>query len=225
MVDATAKSNIRAFPQTALAKLRALLSLFPAPSSLTPHELAKLMLALHPGLLHAPFVVWSMLSQQTEDAGLGPLGSPSLDGEGDNLGLLGYRLVSIERESERSVLVSFVNDDSSSDVITLTTLGGPKPLFAFPWRDPQALGFLPTSRFMGLLTSMLQAHALGWDISYVPPVLPSTASCSTTTLVQVFGALLGYEVDSVHMYKELGGRELVMRRKIEDGGATSWEPR
>ena len=26
------------------------------------------------------------------------------------------------------------------------------------------------------------------------------------------------------MYKELGGRELVMRRKIEDGGATSWEP-
>ena len=26
------------------------------------------------------------------------------------------------------------------------------------------------------------------------------------------------------MYKELGGRELLMRRKIEDGGATTWEP-
>ena len=26
------------------------------------------------------------------------------------------------------------------------------------------------------------------------------------------------------MYKELGGRELLMRRRIEDGGATSWEP-
>ncbi|KAI0089424.1 AAA domain-containing protein [Irpex rosettiformis] len=223
-VDATAKSNLRAFPQTALAKLRALLSSFPAPSSMSPHEMAKLMLVLNPGLLHAPFLVWSMLSHQTEEAGLGPLGSPSLDGEGDDLGLLGYRLISIGRESNRKIRISFAQVDSPSDIVTLTVPGGPKPLLPFPWKDPHTLGFLPTDRFIGLLTSMLQAHALDWDISYVPPVLPSTASCSTTTLVQTFGALLGYEVDSVHMYKELGGRELVMRRKIEDGGATSWEP-
>jgi von Willebrand factor A domain-containing protein 8 len=223
-VDASAKSSIRTFPQTALMKLRALLSMFPAPASLTPSQLAKLILALHPGLLHAPFVAWGMLSNQTEEAGLGALGSPSLSGEGDDLGLLGYRLSSIERETDRVVRIIFSIPGSSTPV-AVTVPGGPRPLLHYPWQDPQTLGFLATERFTGLLTCMLQAHALGWDITYVPPVLPSTASCSTTTLVQVFGALLGYEVDSVHMYKELGGRELIMRRKIEDGGATSWEPR
>ncbi|EEB86915.1 hypothetical protein MPER_15966, partial [Moniliophthora perniciosa FA553] len=34
----------------------------------------------------------------------------------------------------------------------------------------------------------------------------------------------GYEMEVVHMYKEMGGRELVMRRKILEGGATTWEP-
>ncbi len=223
-VDVTARSNLRAFPQTALAKLRALLAQFPAPPSLSPYELAKLVLALHPGLLHAPFVVWAMLSHQTEEAGLGPLGSPSLTGEGDGVGLLGYKLVSIERESDRTIRVTFANT-LRADTVTLSVPGGPRPLLPYPWSNTQELDFIPTDRFTGLLTSLLQAHALGWDISYVPPVLPSTASCSTTTLVQTFGAVLGYEVDSVYVYKELGGRELIMRRKIEDGGATSWEPR
>ncbi|KIJ23960.1 hypothetical protein M422DRAFT_87531, partial [Sphaerobolus stellatus SS14] len=36
--------------------------------------------------------------------------------------------------------------------------------------------------------------------------------------------ILGYELETIHMYKELGGRELVMRRHISEGGATSWEP-
>ncbi|KAI0342455.1 hypothetical protein BDW22DRAFT_1330827 [Trametopsis cervina] len=222
-VDTAAKSNLRAFPQTALVKLRALLSVFPPPPILSPHQLAKLVLALHPGLLHASFVVWSMLSHQCEDAGLGPLGSPSLSGEEDDYGLLGYRLLSTQRESDRTVQVSFLLQDSSTP-LTLSVLGGPNELLQFPWQDTQRPEFLATERFMGLLTCILQSHALGWDISYVPPVLPSTASCSTTTLVRTFAALLGYEVDSVHLYKELGGRELIMRRQVQDGGATSWVP-
>jgi hypothetical protein len=71
----------------------------------------------------------------------------------------------------------------------------------------------------------MQAHALGWDISLIPPVVLSSASSSTSTLIRVFGELLGYEIEVLHMYKELGGRELIMRRKIEDDGATTWEPR
>lgn len=224
-VDATAKSTIRPFPQTALVKLRALLSVFPAPSELSPEQLAKLILALHPGLLHAPFVVWGLLSRQTEEAGLGALGNPSLSDDGDDdLGLLGYRLASVQRKTDRTISVSFVRSDSSTPVV-VDVPGGPRPLLEFPWKNPRALGFLVTNRFMGLLTCILQAHSLGWDITYIPPVLPSTASCSTTLLVRTFGAILGYEVESVHMYKELGGRELVMRRKVEDGGATTWEPR
>jgi von Willebrand factor A domain-containing protein 8 len=78
---------------------------------------------------------------------------------------------------------------------------------------------------MDLLTCFLQAHALGWDISFISPALLSTASSSTSTLVKVFGQILGYETEAVHMYKELGGRELTRRRKIEVSGATTWEPR
>lgn len=55
---------------------------------------------------------------------------------------------------------------------------------------------------MGLLTCFLQAHALEWDISLIPPALPSTASTSTSTLVKVFGQLLGYDTEVIDMYKE-----------------------
>jgi von Willebrand factor A domain-containing protein 8 len=223
-VDATSKSTLQPFPQTALVKLRSLLSMFPAPDSLSPILLGKLMLTLHPALIHAPFVMWGILSRQAEEAGLGPLGSPALDGENDHLGLLGYTLVSIDRHGDHTVRISFGTPLRSAPV-SIVVPGGPKPCLQYPWQHPELLDFMVTDRFMGLLTSMLQAHALGWDISYVPPVLSSTASCSTSTLVRIFGASLGYEIESVHMYKELGGRELIMRRKVEDSGATSWEPR
>ncbi|CAL1709976.1 unnamed protein product [Somion occarium] len=221
-VDAAAKSALQAFPQTALAKLRTLLAAFP-PSSSSPASLARLTLTLNPALIHSPFVAWATLSKHMEDAGLGALGSPSLTGEGDNLGYMGYRIVRIERITSDKAHLYFETADGRKKV-TLEAPAGPRHLLEFPFSDRSHLDFFPTDRFLGLLTCMLQAHALGWDISYVPPALPSTASCSTSTLVQVFGALLGYEVDTVHMYKELGGRELVMRRKVEEDGTTTWEP-
>ncbi|KAI0786986.1 AAA domain-containing protein [Abortiporus biennis] len=223
LVDAAAKSQLTAFPQTAIVKLRALLSTFPPVEELTPGQLARLMLTIHPGLISAPFVAWAMLSRQTEEAGLGPLGNPGLTDNQDQVGYMGYRLACIERATETTVKITFEHL-SGRKKVTLDAPAGPRDLLHFPWTDGKSLDFLLTERFMGLLTCMLQAHALGWDISYVPPALPSTASCSTTTLVKTFGALLGYEVDAIHMYKELGGRELIMRRKVESDGATTWEP-
>ncbi|EKM57120.1 uncharacterized protein PHACADRAFT_92032 [Phanerochaete carnosa HHB-10118-sp] len=220
-VDASSKSSIQPFPQTALVKLRTLLSVFRAPATLSPVQLGKLILVLHPALLHAPFVMWGILSLQAEEAGLGSLESPV--GDSNTLGLLGYRLAGTQRDGEHTVKLSFEGAAGSPSVSVIVP-GGPKPLLEYPWKRPELMDFMVTDRFIGLITCMLQAHALGWDISYVPPVLPSTASCSTSTLVKTFGALLGYEVDTIHMYKELGGRELIMRRKVEDGGATSWEP-
>jgi hypothetical protein len=171
-------------------------------------------------LIHSSFQAWGMLSRQTEEVGLGELGNP-VSGPGDDLGLLGYRVAEIERADSRTVRISFEGAQVSS--VTLMAPAGPRPLRRFPFTDE--LEFHPTPRFMGLFTCFLQAHALGWDISLIPPILPSTASTSTSTLVRVFGEVLGYEKEVLHMYKELGGRELVMRRKIEDGGATVWEPR
>ena len=164
-----------------------------------------------------------MLSRRFEDAGFSELGSPNLTGIEDDAGLLGYRLARIARVDDRTASITF--DSPSGTQVTVSAPGGPQEYFAYPFTNPEFLEFVPSARFMGLLTSLIQVHALGWDISYAPPALPSTASCSTTLLVRTFAALLGYELEDVHMYKELGGRELIMRRKIEDGGATSWEPR
>ncbi|KAI0752632.1 AAA domain-containing protein [Daedaleopsis nitida] len=195
MLDAVARSSLPPFPQTALGKVTALLSMFPPPDVLSPEQLARLVLSIHPALIHSPFVAWAMLSRQFEEAGL---------------------------VDDRTASITF--DSPSGKEVMVRVPAGPQDYLAFPFANPEFLGFVPSTRFMGLLTSLLQVHALGWDISYAPPALPSTASCSTTTLVRIFAAVLGYELEDVHMYKELGGRELIMRRKIEDGGATSWEP-
>jgi von Willebrand factor A domain-containing protein 8 len=220
-LEAVSKSALPSFPQTALLKLRSIISMFPPPAQLHPGHLARLFLTIHPGLIHAPFRAWALLSKQTEDAGLGELGSPSMAESEERIGLFGYRLAGIERKDEQGALVTFIGLPSLPPV-AVTVPAGPNPLRPFPFSNN--VEFHATERFMGLLTCFMQAHALGWDISFIPPILPSTASSSTSTLVKVFGQLLGYETEVVHMYKELGGRELIMRREIEDGGSTTWQP-
>ena len=221
-LEAVSKSTLPAFPQTALVKLYSLVALFPPPSKPSPGQLARLFLTIHPSLAHAPFQAWAMLNRQTEESGLGELGSPSMIDSAEDMGLFGYQIIRIERENEYHARVFFEGPQSTTPIV-ISVPAGPLKLRPFPFTGK--LEFHPTRRFMGLLTCFLQAHALGWDISFIPPALPSTASSSTSTLVKVFSQILGYETESVHMYKELGGRELTMRRKIEASGATTWEPR
>jgi len=220
-LEVISKTDLPSFPQTALSKLRSLINLFPSPEPLTPAQLARLFLTIHPALIHAPLQAWAILSRQTKEAGLGELGSPSMSSD-EQIGLFGYCLASIERVDDKTARTTF-NGPKGLQPVSVLVPAGPKQLRPFPFSGH--LEFQPTVRFMGLLTCFLQVHALGWDISLIPPALPSTASTSTSTLVKVFGQLLGYDTEVIHMYKELGGRELVMRRKIEDGGATTWEPR
>ena len=223
-LETVSKFALPPFPQTALLKLTQIISTFPPPNQLSPTMLARLMLTLHPALVYAPFQAWALLSRQTEEAGLGALGGPFVQDSSGNecLGLLGYKVVSIHRKDEHSAVVSFECDKNATSVSAIVQ-AGPKSLRPFPL-TPETK-FNPTARFVGLLTSALQAHALGWDISVLPPAMPSTASSSTSTLIKVFGQVLGYANEVVHLYKEIGGRELVMRRKIQEGGATTWEPR
>jgi len=221
-LETVSKSLLPAFPQTALVKLNGLVALFPPPVRLSPGQLARLFLTLHPGLVHTPFQAWAMLNRQTEESGIGELGSLSMIDADENIGLFGYRVIRVERENESKARV-FFDGPTGTSLVAITVPAGPREFRPFPFTGK--LEFRPTQRFMGLLTCFLQAHALGWDISLTPPALLSTASSSTSTLVKVFGEILGYETESVHMYKELGGRELIMRRRVEDSGATTWEPR
>ncbi|KAJ7768600.1 AAA domain-containing protein, partial [Mycena maculata] len=219
-LSAVSKSALPPFPQTALQKLRALTSAFPPPETLSPAQLARLVVTLHPALVFTPLQAWAILSRQTEEMGLGALGSPAAP-DGD-AGLLGYTLAGITRLTPTTASARFTHAHLPARDITVPA--GPGALRPFPF---SALApFAASERFVGLLTSLVQTHALGWDVSLVPPAAPATASASTSTLVRAFGEVLGYAegAEAVHMYKELGGRELLMRRRILDGGATAWEP-
>ncbi|KAH9046612.1 AAA domain-containing protein [Lactarius hengduanensis] len=232
-LDGVARPALPPFPHTALAKLHALLAAFPPPSPgkpvLSPRAMGRLMIVLHPELLHAPFRAWAILSERLEEAGLGPLAAPLATEDPDNAetaaedaaGLLGYTVRSIARTGQHTVRIVFTAL-SGGDEVAIEAPAGEGPLQPFPLEETP--DFVPSARFAGLLTSCLQAHALGWDISLVPPAQPATASASTSLLVQVFGGVLGYVREAVHVYKELGGRELLMRRVVGEGGATSWEP-
>lgn len=220
-LEAISKNTLPPFPQTALAKLRALVQAFPPPDELTPGQLGRLIVTLHPALSYSPLQGWAILSRHTEEAGLPELGSPAMSSSIERLGLFGYSLQVVERVDDKTARVTFAPPPGRESV-TVNVPAGPRQLRPFLFTGD--LEFNPTPRFMGLLTAFFQAHALGWDISLIPPALPSTASSSTSTLVKIFGQLLGYDHETLHIYKELGGRELVMRRRIKDGGATSWEP-
>ncbi|KAJ7860618.1 AAA domain-containing protein [Mycena olivaceomarginata] len=241
-LSAVSKSALPPFPQTALQKLRVLATAFPPPDAdaLSPSQLGRLMVVLNPALVYAPMQAWAILSRQTEETGLGALGSPVSpdDEDGQGAGLLGYSLASIARVTPTSATAVFTHPSGSLPDVSLAVPAGPAPLRPFPFSSSSSSPsaqisvyssppFTPSPRFVGLLTVLVQAHTLGWDVSLVPPAAPATASSSTSTLVRVFGEILGYtggNAEAVHMYKELGGRELFMRRRILDGGATAWEP-
>ena len=217
-LGAISKSTLSQFPQTALAKLSALCVMFPPPAKVSPNQLAVLMLSIHPALVHTPFVAWALLSQQTEEAGIGTLGNPHLDTLEDATGLLGYSAVAVERVDAKRARITFTSPHGAHAIVQVPA--GSRPIQSSTMDSKSA-----SPRFKALLSVFLQVHALGWDISYIPPALLSTASCSTSTLITTFASLLGYEVETIHLYKELGGRELVMRRRIENDGSTTWEPR
>ena len=111
------KSSLPQFPQTALAKLSALCTLFPPPMTLSPNQLATLMLSIHPVLVYSSFGAWVSLSRQTEEAGLSTLGSPQSDILQDATGLLGYSATVIECVDGETVRVTFVNLDGTQATI------------------------------------------------------------------------------------------------------------
>ena len=215
-------------------KLRQLVNAFPPPDGrgyqLTPERLARIILTLHPALFFAPNTGWATLSALCEGSSLGPLADRTKLDFRSGLGLLGYFLSKIDRLDERTARLTFTHQNGSSPV-AIAVSAGPRPYLPYPiplgktGTLHDGTRYTPSARLLSSLTTLAQAHALRWDVSLTPPVQPATASCSTSIILQIFSELLGYEMDSVHLYKEVGGRELLMRRNIEDGGATSWQPR
>ncbi|BGP10994.1 hypothetical protein JCM10049v2_006888 [Rhodotorula toruloides] len=234
-ITTDSKTEVPLFPQTTLVKLARFLAIFPPPSDghlVTPSDLFSLLLVAHPTLAYSGPAARRALETALLGAGFGSWceGISDIDFVAEaaqrETGIFGWRLVSIFRTGEGNdqAQLTFARDGCEDVVVPVAC--GPLPFAPFPPAESDEVRI--TSRFTHLLTSLFQLHALStFDISFVPSSASVQSSSASTSLVlQTFSSLLGYELEAIHLYKELGGRELWMRRVVggTSGGVTGWEP-
>jgi hypothetical protein len=170
-----------------------------------------------------------LLSALALDKGIGGGGAEVEEGKG----FLGYRIASITRAAPDAANLTFQQEDGRS--VTVRVPAGPLPFETLPtvsFETPAADGLLFTPRLAGVLTCMLQLHAVGRDVVLLPSALalghlgedfsPSSSS-STSTSISLFAKLLGYAHEGVHLWKDLGGNELIARRATSQDGSTTWQ--
>ncbi|GAA5944071.1 H(+)-transporting V1 sector ATPase subunit E [Sporobolomyces koalae] len=220
-------SELPLFPQTSLAKLARFLSLFPLsqhPAHLDPAHSASLLRMVHPGLAYISKPARRVLQACLEQCGLGSWAEGYDEFEADRLGhdgsgIFGWHLESIERSTETTARLTFTKIGAQAETVVPC---GPYPFKLWPPVSTEELKVTP--RFLHLLTSMMQLHSLCLDIALIPASsVMQAASSSTSHLISTFASSLGYCLDVVHLYKEIGGRELWMRREVGgSGGVTTW---
>ena len=224
-------------PETALPLLRDIAALFPPPAQLaaptkplaasTPvAEATRAMLgAAYPLMLTLDAKKRSRLHEMLVRVGLaGGLGADHLFDAG--VGLNGYVFVSAARASPTEARLTFEHAETHHTV-HVSAACGTQPLVPLT-ELAQRTDVLLTPRMRALVTIMLQLHCAGRDMCLVPSTLdgsvPSQASSSKSTALQLFASLLGYQVETVWLWKDVSGTELLMRRATTPDGATVWEP-
>ncbi|KAJ3023473.1 hypothetical protein HKX48_002900 [Thoreauomyces humboldtii] len=78
--------------------------------------------------------------------------------------------------------------------------------------------FVHTPRYQDIVSHMAQAHALSKDICLVGP-----KGSGKTYAVMRFASLFGYEVETVHLFRDMTARDLLQRRRTRPDGSTFWE--
>lgn len=149
----------------------------------------------------------------------------------EGVGLLGYRILRSERPDPASHEVSLLFEQiETGQVVKLRTPGGSLPLVPVPsMGETTKEGILVTPRMIAQLTLMLQLHAIGRDICLLPSSLAGRhsvsgqASSSTSTSIGIFASILGYPLETLHLFKDISGQELLMRRATAADGSTTWE--
>lgn len=160
------------------------------------------------------------------------------DSEQEGVGLLGYRIVRAERPDPASNDVSLLFEQvGTGQLARLRTPGGTLPLVPVPaLGETTKDGIIMTPRMIAQLTVMLQLHAVGRDICLLPSSLAgrhspgvsrkgisAQASSSTSTSIGIFAAILGFPLETLHLFKDISGQELLMRRATAQDGSTTWE--
>ncbi|SCV74430.1 BQ2448_8069 [Microbotryum intermedium] len=246
-------NDLPSFPQTALWKLARLVDRFPPPvdAALTnPAQVASVLIAVHPALAFVTKAHWRFVEEAFVGAGLGDwvTGLDEVDPGSVGMekgGFWGWELDKIERVSQERAKVSFVRGGGVEKIVLEDVAVGPRPLTKLEEviKGTQDGRVIVTPRFVHLLTTLVQLHALGsFDLAVTPPSSSlQSSSSSTNLLIDTFAGLLGYELETLHLYKELSGREIWMRRVVSRGapssasvergeaggpmaGTTTWEP-
>ena len=155
--------------------------------------------------------------------------------EVEGVGILGYRALSVERVGgdPTAVLVTFEQADTGR-IVKLKAPGGELTLRALPrLGEVTPEGIVISPRMLAQLSTMLQLHCMGRDVCLLPSALASKntggeipqtqSSSSTSTSISLFAACLGYPLESLHLFKDISGQELIMRRSTTSDGSTTWE--
>lgn len=169
------------------------------------------------------------------DHGVGAGIGSTQEGESNATGLLGYRLVKVERLSEIRAKVIFEHQTREARRVEIEVASGPLPLAEVPTvgqtYELNGQSVTVTPRLLSILTTMAQLHATGRDFALLPSAFANLedstrpqSSSSTTTAIALFGSLLGYPVESVWLWKDIGGTELIMKRVTTKDGNTTFEP-
>lgn len=188
-----------------------------------------LLSAAYPALLEMATdkqkVLRDMLTRLALESGVGDGCSSTYE---QGAGLLGFRIASIERLSETRARLHFAHILHGTPV-AIEAPCGPQPLVSVEELEQKFSEVQLTPRVTAVLSTMLQLHALGRDINLVPASLDGAgvraqASSSKSVCISLFGALLGYPVETIWLWKDVGGSELIMRRATTPDGATIWRP-
>lgn len=233
-IKSDSKTEVPLFPQTTLVKIARFLAVFPPPAddaSVTSHHFFQLLLVAHPALAYAGVPARRALAEALVGAGFPTNWTQNLEevdlaaeSSASDEGIFGWRLSSIARSDTADGRARLVFVRNGCPDVSVDVAAGPSAFAEYPPQSTDELHITP--RFSHLLNSLFQLHALStFDLSFVPST-PSaqSSSASTSLILSTFSSLLGYELESVHLYKELGGRELWMRRVVGgQGGVTGWE--
>ena len=221
-------------PTTAMPLLRDIASVYPPTTALPPAHgrpeagarVAESSLAMlstaYPAILTFDAKKRQSLHDMLARVALhGGVGGPATFRAGR--GLVGYTIERVVRVSATSARLTFRHDGGD---VHVEVPCGPRPLVPLDTLDQEHVSLTP--RVKSLLTTMLQLHSLGRDICMVPATLDaesrSQASSSKSTCIHLFAALLGYRVETIWLWKDVSGTELLMRRATTPSGATIWEP-
>ncbi|KAI9009541.1 AAA domain-containing protein [Gaertneriomyces semiglobifer] len=204
--EAATSSLLPSFPQTTIGGLSDLFTLFPKESE----QIFIAMQRYWPGT----WVGANLTSEQW--AALASLATKLQLNIGDH---------STSRKSGTPYELTAVRGSTAlfndgSTTVTLPTPVGPKKLMPIESTDTGASGhrFVNTPRYRDLVTRIAQAHAMGDDICLV-----GGKGTGKTSSIMRFVGLFGYNVETVHMYRDMTARDLLQRRGTRQDGSTFWE--